>query len=171
MCINVLILSFNREISLILSESVLWRLPSSCRCASLIVELLDFASSSLLVFVNSSFSCRSSWNKQNFLIQRSIHLSFSFFSLQLSYINSISLSRIFLVNKYWVAQEVITSYHNFFYVQKQNVVKDQEILGFHSIPRDTKDNKHSGHVGVPNKRNNQNSFVNSTPTWPPWRQV
>ena len=41
------------------------------------------------------------------------------------------------------------------------------ILGFHTIPRDTKDNRHSGHVGVPNKRNNQNSFVKSTPTWLP----
>ena len=28
------------------------------------------------------------------------------------------------------------------------------ILGFHAIPRDTKDNRHSSHVGVPNKRNN-----------------
>ena len=35
------------------------------------------------------------------------------------------------------------------------------ILGFHSIPRDTKDNKHSGHVGVRNKRNSQNSYVKS----------
>ena len=40
-------------------------------------------------------------------------------------------------------------------------------LGFHSIPRETKDNRHSRHVGAPNKRNNQNSFVKSTPTWPP----
>ena len=45
------------------------------------------------------------------------------------------------------------------------------ILVFHAIPRETKDNRHSGHVGVPNKRNNQNSFVKSTPIWPPWRQV
>ena len=43
----------------------------------------------------------------------------------------------------------------------------QCILEFHTIPRDTKDNSRSGHVGVPNKRNNQNSFVKSTPTWPP----
>ena len=41
------------------------------------------------------------------------------------------------------------------------------ILGFYTIPRDTKNNRHSGHVGVPNKRNNQNSCVKSTPTWPP----
>ena len=41
------------------------------------------------------------------------------------------------------------------------------IHGFHTILRDTKDNRHSGHVGVPNKRNNQNYFVKSTPTWPP----
>ena len=45
------------------------------------------------------------------------------------------------------------------------------ILGFHTIPRDTKGDSHSGHVSVPNTRNNQNSFVKSTPTWPPWRQV
>ena len=45
------------------------------------------------------------------------------------------------------------------------------IFGFHTIPRDTKDNRHGGHVGVPNKRNNQNSFVKNIPTWPPWRQV
>ena len=42
---------------------------------------------------------------------------------------------------------------------------------FHTIPRDTNDNRHSGHVGVPNKRNNQNSFVKSTPTWLLWCQV
>ena len=48
---------------------------------------------------------------------------------------------------------------------------ESTILGFHTIPRDTKDNRHSGHVGVPNIRNNQNSFVKSTPTWPPWHQV
>ena len=41
------------------------------------------------------------------------------------------------------------------------------ILGFHIIPRGTKDNRHSGHVGVPNKRNNHNYFVESTTTWPP----
>ena len=29
----------------------------------------------------------------------------------------------------------------------------------YKIPRDTKDNRHSGHVGVPNKGNNQNSFI------------
>ena len=50
-------------------------------------------------------------------------------------------------------------------------VFNEHILGFHSIPRDTKDNRHSGHVVVPNKRNNQNSFIKSTPTWPSWRQV
>ena len=44
------------------------------------------------------------------------------------------------------------------------------VLGFHTIWRDTPDNRHSGHVGVPNKRNNQNCFVKSTPSWPPWRQ-
>ena len=40
------------------------------------------------------------------------------------------------------------------------------ILGFHTIPGNTKDNRRtrSGHVGVPNKRNNQNSIVKSTPT-------
>ena len=43
--------------------------------------------------------------------------------------------------------------------------------GFHKILRETKDNRPSAHVGVPNKRNNQNSFVKSTSTWPPWRQV
>ena len=41
------------------------------------------------------------------------------------------------------------------------------IFGFHS-PWDTNDNRH---VGVPNKRNNQNSLVKSTPTWPSWLQV
>ena len=46
-------------------------------------------------------------------------------------------------------------------------MQDTPILGFHSFPRDTKDNRHSGHVGVSNKRNNQNSFVKSTPKWPP----
>ena len=30
---------------------------------------------------------------------------------------------------------------------------------FHTIPRDTKDNRHIGHVGVSNKIDNQNSFV------------
>ena len=45
------------------------------------------------------------------------------------------------------------------------------ILGFHTIPWDKKDNRHRGHVSVRNKRNNQNSFVKSTQTWPPWRQV
>ena len=45
------------------------------------------------------------------------------------------------------------------------------MLGFHIIPRDTEENRHSGHVGVPNKKNNQNSFIKSTPTWPSWRQV
>ena len=45
------------------------------------------------------------------------------------------------------------------------------ILGFHTFPRDTKDNRHSGQVNVPNKRNNQNLFVKSTPAWPTWRQV
>ena len=44
------------------------------------------------------------------------------------------------------------------------------ILGFHTISRDTNDNGHNGYVGVPNKRNNQNSFK-SKPTWPPLRQV
>ena len=39
-------------------------------------------------------------------------------------------------------------------------------FGFHTIPRDTKDNRYSGHVGVPNKTNNQNSFK-STPAWSP----
>ena len=43
-------------------------------------------------------------------------------------------------------------------------VKKYCILGFHIIPRDTKDNRHSGHVGVPNKKNNQNSFVKITTT-------
>ena len=33
---------------------------------------------------------------------------------------------------------------------------------FHTVPRDTKDNSLNGHVGVPNKRDNQNSFVEST---------
>ena len=41
------------------------------------------------------------------------------------------------------------------------------ILDFHTTPRNTKDNRDSGHVGVPDKRNNQNSSVKSTPTWPP----
>ena len=41
------------------------------------------------------------------------------------------------------------------------------ILGFHTIPRDTKDNRHRGLAGVSNKRNNQNAFVKSTQTWPP----
>ena len=41
------------------------------------------------------------------------------------------------------------------------------ILGFHTISRDKKDNRHSSHVGVLNKRNNQNSIIKSTPTWPP----
>ena len=50
-------------------------------------------------------------------------------------------------------------------VKKLTITED--ILGFHTIPRDTKDNRCSGHVRVPNKRNNQNSFVNSTPTWLP----
>ena len=40
----------------------------------------------------------------------------------------------------------------------------QGILGFFTIPRDTKDNRHSGQVGFPNKRNYQNSFVKSAPT-------
>ena len=40
------------------------------------------------------------------------------------------------------------------------------ILGFYTIPRDTKDKRHSDHVGVPNKTNNQNSLVKSTSTWP-----
>ena len=35
------------------------------------------------------------------------------------------------------------------------------ILGFHTIPRGTNDNRYSGYVGVPNKRNNQNYFVKS----------
>ena len=34
---------------------------------------------------------------------------------------------------------------------------------FHTDLRDTKDNRHSGHVGVPNK-NNQNSFFESIAT-------
>ena len=42
---------------------------------------------------------------------------------------------------------------------------------FYTIPRDTKDNRHSGHVGVPNIKGNQNYFVISTPTWLPWRRV
>ena len=37
--------------------------------------------------------------------------------------------------------------------------------------RDTKDNSHSGHVGVPNKRKTQNSFVKSIPTWTPRHQI
>ena len=41
------------------------------------------------------------------------------------------------------------------------------IVGFHTIPRDTKDNSDSDRVGVQNKGNNQNYFVKSTPTWPP----
>ena len=36
------------------------------------------------------------------------------------------------------------------------------ILSFHLIPRDTKDNRLNGQVGVPNKRNNQNPFVKYT---------
>ena len=28
----------------------------------------------------------------------------------------------------------------------------KSILGFHTTPRGTKDNRHSGHVGVPNKK-------------------
>ena len=40
------------------------------------------------------------------------------------------------------------------------------ILDFRTIPKDTKDNRHSGHVNVQNKRNNQNLFVKSTPTLP-----
>ena len=51
------------------------------------------------------------------------------------------------------------------------IFKCLSILGFHTISRDTKDNRHSGHVGVPNKRNNQNSFVKSTPTRPSGSQV
>ena len=53
------------------------------------------------------------------------------------------------------------------YFKKQMKKSRPCTLGFHTIPRDTKDNKHSGHVGVPNKRKNQNSFVKSTLTWPP----
>ena len=32
--------------------------------------------------------------------------------------------------------------------------KEKTILGFHTIPKDTKDNRHSSHVGVPDKRSN-----------------
>ena len=52
-----------------------------------------------------------------------------------------------------------------------NIVLYNSIERFHTIPRDTKDNRHSGHVGAPNKRNHKNSFVESTPTWQLWRQV
>ena len=45
------------------------------------------------------------------------------------------------------------------------------ILGFHTVLRDTKDNRHSGHVGAPKKRNHKKSFVKSTPTWTPRCQV
>ena len=37
---------------------------------------------------------------------------------------------------------------------------------FHALPRDTKDKGRGDHVGVLNKRNHQNSFVQGTPTWP-----
>ena len=45
------------------------------------------------------------------------------------------------------------------------------ILGFHTISRDTKANRHRSHVVARNKWKNQNSFVKSAPTWPLWRQV
>ena len=42
---------------------------------------------------------------------------------------------------------------------ENNVHFNPNILGFHRIPRYTKDNGQSGYVGVSNKRNNQNSFL------------
>ena len=41
----------------------------------------------------------------------------------------------------------------------------------HNSKSYTKDNRHSGHAGVPKKRNDQNSFVKSTLNWPPWLRV
>ena len=38
------------------------------------------------------------------------------------------------------------------------------------LGKDIKDNRHSGHVGFSNKRNN-NYFLKSTPAWPPRRRV
>ena len=37
------------------------------------------------------------------------------------------------------------------------------LLGFYTTPKDTEDNRHNGHVGVPNKRNDQNPFAKRTP--------
>ena len=51
------------------------------------------------------------------------------------------------------------------YLAVQDVSKVILIERFYTIPGDTKDNKRSGHVGYRNKRKNQNSFVESTPTW------
>ena len=42
---------------------------------------------------------------------------------------------------------------------------DLIIKHFHAAPGYTTDNRHSCHVGVPDKRNNQIFFVESTPTW------
>ena len=39
------------------------------------------------------------------------------------------------------------------------------------MPRDAKDDRYSGHVGVPNKRNKQNSFVYRKPARLPLRQA
>ena len=56
---------------------------------------------------------------------------------------------------------------NFFHIWQNS--KSYCVLGFHTIPIGIKENKHSAHVGVPNKRKIQN-FVKSTPTWLPWCQ-
>ena len=65
----------------------------------------------------------------------------------------------------------IPSYHLENKILVQFIQYIFDILGSHTISRDTKDNRHCSHVGVPNKRNDQNSFVKSTPTWPLCRQV
>ena len=45
------------------------------------------------------------------------------------------------------------------------------IYRFRSIPRNTKDKIHGGHVGSRNKRWSENSIVKCRPTWRQWRHI